>query len=167
MARKIHKSLEYEKKEIAHAKYQMGVLSDVLYDLEMTISPEFVEQKVWTYGSGITFKDTDQEEYTLCKNILPRLSQLDKESSKHGIVLSGSFAESKVSGKQVAVRVSFKWDVPDSCELITKTTTEEVGSDYYVNDDGVIMHKRTETIVNCTKPVLESVFRSKEELASG
>ncbi len=166
MARKIHKSLEYEKKELAHAKYMLGVLSDVLYDIDKELGSSFIENQVWSYGCGITFKDTDQEQYAFIKSILPRLSQLDKESSKYGICLKGKFSDDVIAGKPVDLVVSFKWDVPDTCEIVTKVIKEKVGTDYYVDENGDIFHNKTEVEVNCTQPVLESVFQNKES-ASG
>jgi len=166
MARKIHKHLSYEKKEVAHAKYQLDRLSDICYEIEKVLGKTFLEDKVWTYGCGITFRDTDQDQYAILKGILPRLGRLDKESSEHGIRLQGRCCEDKIMGSKVSLTVSFKWDVPDTCEIITTIVKEKVSGDYFVDDSGDIFHNKTEIQINCAEPVLESVFR-KKELASG
>lgn len=159
MARKIHKNLSYEKKELAHAKYHLGILSGICYDIEKQFGKNFLDEQVWTYGMGITFKDTNQEQYKTIKSILPRLGKMDKESSKRGIVISGTCAEKQVAGQLTNLAVNFKWDVPDTCEIVTNVIKREASpEEYHIDDDGTIYHITHETKVNCTEPVLESVF---------
>ena len=163
MARNIHKHLSYERKELEHAKYHLKCLSDICYEVDALIGPDFLKEQVWTFGMGITFRDTDQEQYKVIKTLLPRLSQLEKKSSKYGLQLSGTCAEKKICGQKTNLTVNFKWDVPDTCEVVNKIVKEKADDDYYIGEDGDIYFSRTETEINCTEPVLESVFSSLEK----
>lgn len=163
MARKIHKNLDFEKKSIAHSKYQIKSLSDILYKIQDKFGKEFVNTSVWTYGGGISFRDTNEVQYAWIKNILPRLTKLNKESSQYGLSLFGHCCETEILDQKVRLQVKFKWDIPDTCEIKTNTTNVKVGDNYFVGDDGNIYCKQTEKEVVCTKPILKSVFNEKEK----
>ena len=163
MARKLHKSLDYEKRSIAHSKYQIRSISDILYKIQGKFGKEFVNTSVWTYGRGMTFRDTNEIQYAWIKNILPRLSKLNKESNQYGLSLFGHCCETEILNQRVRLQVKFTWDVPDTCEIKTNTTDVKVGDNYFVGDDGNIYCKKTEKEVVCTKPILKSVFNEKEK----
>ena len=171
MGRNIHRTLSYEKKEIAIARMQLGFLSDILYDVEKELGRIFVENKVWTHGCGITIRNTTKPEFQQVKRLLPNLTVMEKDSNEWGISLEGNCCEGTVKrvhqdGAErdypVNLQVKFKWNVPDTCEIKTVEYTEAVGdATRFKEVDGQLYESRTKTVVECSQPVLESVFASE------
>lgn len=159
IGRNHHKLLNWEKRRMIERNYQIQVLSDALYDIQKVIGAERLQKVSYTWGSGITFSGLTKEEFNNIKILLPRLGKLDKNSNEYGLNLKGRFGESEINGWMVHVTVDFKWGLPDSCVLEYKVGVEEADPDsYFVGIDGKVKHKTRKTVVNCDKPMLESVF---------
>ena len=163
MEREIHKALSYEKKEIEKAQIQLKYINKIIWDVESVYGTPFLDS-VWTYGSGITFRDLSKERYVAIKDMMPNLGSLEKESSQYGLSLAGRILVD--AHNNVSVNITFKWDVPDTCEIKEVTTVEPVEGKYFVGEDDKIYVKKIEKVVECTKPMLESVFKTQAEVST-
>ena len=167
MARNIHRTLDYEKKEVDVAMAQLRLVSDICY----TLSENGVDLGgVWTWGNGMSFNDLTKPEYEKIRGLLPNIGRFDKESDKWGLSLIGQIKGKDVVRRNyektrypVFVTIKFQWDVPDTCEVKTIEVTEPIGdkNKFHVGEDGQMYQTKLETRVECNKPVLESVFNSE------
>lgn len=159
IGRNHHKLLNWEKRRTMERNHQIQVLSDVLYDIQSVMGMERLKETTYTWGSGITFSNLTKEEFSNIKIILPRLGKLDKHSNQHGLNLKGRFGETEISGFMVYITVDFKWGLPDSCILEYEDVIQKADPEsYFVDEDGIVQHKTVKAVVNCDKPILESVF---------
>lgn len=167
MARNIHRYLDYEKKEVDVAIAQLKLVSDIFY----LLSENGIDLGgVWTWGSGMSFNDLSKSEYEKVKGLLPDVARYDKESDKWGLSLIGQIRGDDVVRRNkektrypVYVTIKFQWDVPDTCEVKTIEVTEPIGdkNKFHVGEDGQMYQTKLETKVECSKPILESVFSSE------
>ena len=167
MARNIHKILDYEKKEVDTAMTQLRLVSDICYML----SENGIDLgNVWTWGSGMSFNDLSKSEYEKVKGLIPELGRFDKESDRWGLSLIGQIRGNDVVRRDkdrtrypVYVTIKFQWDVPDTWEVKTVETIKKIGKadEFKVGEDGQMYQTVLETKVECSKPILESVFNNE------
>ncbi len=168
MARIIHKNLGYEKRSIAKKMYQIRILSDLLYELDKKFKKERLEQVIWTWEGGITFKNLNKEEFKKVKTVLKSwdLSQLEKTSNEDGIKLEGTIAEKYLKSKhgdiKVRVYIDFNWSLPETCTITYKTSFKKLNKDKYQMINGELHEEVITTEIDCKKPVLSSVFDAAE-----
>tara|TARA_R110002051_G_scaffold88750_2_gene156470 strand:+ start:8106 stop:8642 length:537 start_codon:yes stop_codon:yes gene_type:complete len=167
MARHIHKALYYEKEQIQRAKHRINALNTIVWEMHHEFGEDFVKNNLWTYGMGIRFKNTTKAEFNKIKTMLDGLSVLNKKSSQFQLELEGILPTGFISyqgeygdihTKEMELEISFKWGIPDSCEIKDVETVTLASGDFFTGDDGEIYHRKTDKVVECTQPLLESVF---------
>lgn len=158
MARRLHKKLLWEKRQIKRAEHNIRSLSELLYATEKICGKQFVEDHVYTWQSGVSIWDTTKEQYHTLKAIIPwRTNEMQKESGKNGLVLTGRGYPS--DDNDVSLLIEFKWGLPKSCQLSYVKNIVEVEDDDYYTDEGRILKVERKTVVDCgDKPLLETVF---------
>jgi hypothetical protein len=167
MARNIHEALYYERRGVIEAQHQLNALNEIVWTIQRELGKVFIKEKVWTWGLGIQFRDTTKSEFKLIKEILPELGILNKKASQYGLQLEGKINTGCVSIKnkhddyeqEMWTEVRFKWDVPDTCTIKNVETVEKAGDEYYTGDDGKIYYRTIDREVECTQPLLDSVFK--------
>ena len=171
MARNIHEALYYERRGVEEAKHQLNALNEIVWTIQGELGKEFIRDKVWTWGLGIQFRDTTKSEFNKIKEILPDLGILDKKSSPYGLQLEGKMNTGCVRiqnkhddhEKDMFTEVRFKWGIPDTCTVKDVETVKEASDEYYTGDDGKIYHRTIDREVECTQPLLESVFQQDSQ----
>jgi|19_taG_2_1085344.scaffolds.fasta_scaffold38178_3 hypothetical protein len=160
MARKLHKALRWERQRIAERQHQIHILSDVLYALQRSEGKDFLDKKTWHWGCGIKFTGLSKLEFKTVKSVLPKLSKLNKNTTSTNYSLSGRFGESPPNEPDgtFTLSVEFTWDLPETCKVTYKDVISKAGDSYFI-EDGTIMWKTKEAVIDCGDPLIEAVFR--------
>lgn len=176
----LHRSLEYEKRNIDEAVVKVQYLNSIMHEVEEQFGWDWMSKKVWTYGIGIDFKDLTENEYSVVKNLLSKIDKGDsadwkKESNQWNLSLTKEVVVGQVTKinfdldepdrttEDVKVNVCFKWGIPDTCEIVTEEHEEEIRHSDIVEKDGKFFKVVRSKSVKCTKPVLESVFAQTQQ----
>ena len=161
MGRRIHTMLSYESRERKKYNLLVPYLSNLLYDLEDVLGKDRVAEVVWTYSIGITFRDLTEKEFKAVKKVM-KADTLKKEISRYGVKFvnpnysTGLF----VDNKEVTLSIEFKWDLPDTCELVYKDKWDEIEPSDVKIEDGKFLHKSVEVEVNCgEKEMMKAIFK--------
>ena len=161
MGRRIHTILSYESKE--RKKYNLVVpyLSDLMYKLEEVLGKGRLKETIWTYSIGITFRDLTEKEFKAVRKVM-KADTLNKEISRYGVKFvnpkykTGLFVEDK----EITLSIEFKWDLPDTCELVYKDKWDEIEPSDVKIEDGKFLHKSVEVEVNCgEKEMMKAIFK--------
>ena len=176
----IHPSLDFEQRRVQEAQIQLDFVNKVIWNCQGELGADFVRKQIWTYGCGIEFKELSKSEFSLIKDIINRhsdetLPDMKKESNQYSLQLSAQVIVGSVLQKDdwtgdeekmkpVDTTISFKWGIPDTCEIVESTTKEAVrdSSAYTIDDNGQIYKSVTTKTVKCNKPLLEAVFTQQE-----
>lgn len=187
----LHPTLQYEKKRVDEAEVQFNFINELVWRCDKKFGEEWIRKSIWSYGSGIEFKELSEENYLWVKRTLTkmvenetgdsRLGDFKKESNARTLELSKSigigyilYADGPTESQAfVNIAVSFNWGLPDTCEVTYKTETKLVkeGSfqekryDGFRKDerDGKLYHTETTEVVKCNKPILQAVFENKAQ----
>tara|TARA_Y100001951_G_C11291639_1_gene272599 strand:- start:1725 stop:2246 length:522 start_codon:yes stop_codon:yes gene_type:complete len=166
--RKLHPSLEYESRRVAEAQMQLDFTNTLMWKCDKQFSTKFVDEKVWSYGAGIEFKELLKNEFEIVKKgisegLESKLVQFKKDSSATRLTLSQQMILGRIGDNEVTMWLSFHWGIPDSCEIVRTNKTEEVTDVFIDEDNGRIYKTRTEVEVKCNKPILEAVFHNQQK----
>lgn len=175
---KIHPSLGFEQRRVQEAQLQLDYVNEVIWSCQGELGAEFVRKQIWTYGCGIEFKELSKVEFSLVKELVAKhsrdkLPDFKKESNQYGLQLSAHVIIGHVlkidedgteEEKDVDTTISFKWGIPDTCEIVEETKKEAVrdSSAYTIDDDGQIYKSVTTKTLKCNKPLLEAVFTNQQ-----
>jgi hypothetical protein len=170
----IHPSLEYEIRRVAEAQKQLDFTNAVVWACDNEYGPKFIDDNIWSYGAGMEFRELTREQFNFVKSAISRaigtkLNELKKESNESQLKLTNTTSIGTISetdDTNVAVWISFKWGIPDTCEVVTSTETKLVvdNENYFVDDmDGKLYHTKTIKKVECSKPLLEAVFLEQQQ----
>ena len=86
-----------------------------------------------------------------------RITKLDKDTSEYGVQFSADMGDGTIT--------VFRYDLPDSCELVKEVKWNPANKDEYkVDDDGNVSIKREVVVgVNCgNKSMVDAVFNKSE-----
>ena len=173
----LHSSLDFENRRVQTAQMQMDFVNNVIWACDEKFGSEFVRDKIYTYGCGIEFKELTESEYRKVKVLvqefcIKKVGKYKKESNKWGLQISafGIIGEipkqdwdGKTELKEIDCTICFKWGLPDTCELIEVSKTEEVRDPVYTDKNGRTFREVTSTEVKCSKPILEAVFAQQKD----
>ena len=165
MAKRIHRSLSYEKNQLRKLKQYVPALSNILYLLDEAFGSEWTDSHTWTYTMGINFKDLTKEEFSEVKKVL-NLPSLTKEISESGV----TFRTELVINKEVkwgreyqdTLTIDFKWDLPDTCEVEYEEHYQEVEPEDVRVTDGKVSLRKLKPVINCgEKEMMKALFKEQ------
>ena len=181
----VHKRLGFEHRRVQEAEVQLDFLNKVYHELDNLYGADFVYENVSSYGCGIEFKELDKTQYNAVKEILKDhvtegLDSLKKDSNHYSIKMRNTciigtidrvehYADgtSETFPKRVDMTVTFKWGIPDTCEIVNTEVREEIDqASLDFDDDGKVYAVKIEKSLKCNKPLLEAVFDQKETVSA-
>ena len=164
MGRRIHKSLKYEANRVISVQSQLKWLSDTLYLLDDMFGKLRRNEICYTYGCGIEFTDLSKSEYRQVQEALQHSNPLKKEISSWGVTFSDNkyftgFYDNEE--KPINIAVSYKFGLPETCQIETITTWQEMDEEKVKVEDGKVLQQFTETKVSCGEPAMMKAIFSK------
>lgn len=164
---KTHRNLDYESRDRQKLNLVVPFLSNKLYKLDKAIGKGRVDDCVWTYTVGITFRDLTEDEFAKCKKVF-QVTTLDKDISEYGVKFHTNKYDTglKVQGKPITLSLEFRWDLPDTCEIEYVDEWKEVDAQDIKIENDVFLRKETHTKVNCNEStMMKAIF--KKQVSNG
>ena len=189
----VHYALWYEYKEFRLAEVRLKFLSTFLTEIDGMFGEDWntseeakrsgYDDKIFTYGMGMTFRDLNEKEYKAVRKILRQnpfidLGNLKKDSNITGLSLKGRVDigqvviewenrnnpdEPHIDTKPVEFDISFEWGLPDTCEVVETVVEEPLTDKNYVIRKGKQYVTSVKREIKCNKPMLQSVFDAQRK----
>ena len=162
---KTHRILKYENAERKKMNLTVPWMSKKLYELDKAFGKKRLDEIVWTYGSGMTFRDcTKSEMDNIC--IILNCGKREKTINEFGVKFTARantelFART-YDDEPITLSVEFKYDLPDSCEIEYVEGWEERKASDVKIEDGKFLMKTVEAKVNCNEQSMVKAIFNQE-----
>jgi len=173
MARKIHKSLHFEKKERDRTALMLAWMSDKVYDVESAIGHDRLAESFWSWGTGFRFNNLDKEEMKKVQKIM-ECPEMEKKITEYGVSFMNTHLDTGLvlRDKPLTFTLEFTFDLPETCKVTYKTEWEKIDPKDVKIEDGNFLRKKVETVIDCSEPeMMKTLFKEngvkQEEVASG
>ena len=156
-----HRTLKYESTERMKMNLLVPYMSKLIYQCDKAIGKDRVDECIWTYTVGITFRDLTEDELSKIKRIF-KADKLEKDISQYGVKFTTNHKTGLMldSGKEVTLSLEFKWDLPETCELVYYDKWNEISPEDVKIEDDKFLHRSTEVQVTCgEKQMMKALFK--------
>lgn len=156
-----HRNLDYESKERRKLNIVVPFLSQKLYELDKALGKHRVDDCVWTYTVGLTFRDLTESEMKTVKKVFG-ISELKKDISEYGVKFYNSTYDTglRIDDRPITLSVEFRWDLPETCEIEYVENWVECQDEVKQGDDGKFLLKEINTKVNCGEStMMKAIFK--------
>lgn len=172
----VHPKLYFEERRVKESQMQLDWLNDLFNDCQELFGDEWIDDHLYTYGCGIEFRELDKQDYQNVKEMVSKrveggLGELQKESSTYAVKFSRQSVIGRIEAydkyafeqkmKPVDMTVTFKWGVPDTCEIVETAQQEDI-TDEIVESEGRVYRQTIRKELKCNKPLLEAVFDNQK-----
>ena len=158
-----HRNLDYESKERRRLNLIVPFLSQKLYELDKALGKHRVDDCVWTYTVGITFRDLTEKELKTVKKVF-NINNLEKDISEYGVKFYSRDYDTmlRVDDRPIKLSIEFRWDLPETCEIEYVDNWVECQDEIKQGDDGKFLLKEINTKVNCGEStMMKAIFKTQ------